>query len=79
MTRKVFWDEPYRTTLDPVVSRVDGERVQGFATMACGGTHPKSTGEIGALKLKRKNIGKGKERIEIAPAEHGASSGMQTT
>lgn len=40
-------------------------QVEGFATMACGGTHPRSTGEIGALKLKRKNTGKGKERIEI--------------
>jgi alanyl-tRNA synthetase len=34
----------------------------------CGGTHPKNTSEIGAIKLKRKNIGKGKERIEIYPA-----------
>ena len=33
--------------------------------MPCGGTHPRTTGEIGILKLKRKNIGKGKERIEI--------------
>ncbi len=33
--------------------------------MPCGGTHPRSTGEIGKLHLKRKNIGKGKERIEI--------------
>ena len=33
--------------------------------MPCGGTHPKTTGEIGVLTLKRKNIGKGKERIEI--------------
>lgn len=33
--------------------------------MPCGGTHPKSTGEIGSIHLKRKNIGKGKERIEI--------------
>ena len=32
----------------------------------CGGTHPKYTGEIGGLKLKRKNIGAGKERIEIS-------------
>lgn len=39
--------------------------VEGFARMACGGTHPRSTAEIGALKLKRKNTGKGKERIEI--------------
>ncbi len=29
----------------------------------CGGTHLKKTGTIGFLKVKRKNIGKGKERI----------------
>lgn len=33
--------------------------------MPCGGTHPRSTGEMGLITLKRKNIGKGKERIEI--------------
>lgn len=31
----------------------------------CGGTHVKNTKEIGMVKLKRKNIGKGKERVEI--------------
>jgi Ser-tRNA(Ala) deacylase AlaX len=31
----------------------------------CGGTHVKSTNEIGNVRLKRKNIGSGKERIEI--------------
>ena len=39
--------------------------VEGFASVPCGGTHLKKTGEIGKLKLKRKNIGKGKERVEI--------------
>jgi len=33
--------------------------------MPCGGTHVKSGGEIGAVALKRVNIGRGKERIEI--------------
>jgi alanyl-tRNA synthetase len=33
--------------------------------MPCGGTHVKSTKEIGQIKLKRKNIGTGKERIEV--------------
>ncbi|MCH8049670.1 alanyl-tRNA editing protein, partial [Patescibacteria group bacterium] len=33
--------------------------------MPCGGTHPRSTKEIGQIQLKRKNLGKGKERIEI--------------
>lgn len=40
-------------------------KVEGFAQMACGGTHPRSTAEVGPVKLKRKNQGKGKERIEI--------------
>jgi len=33
--------------------------------LPCGGTHVRSTTEIGAITLKRKNIGGGKERIEI--------------
>jgi Ser-tRNA(Ala) deacylase AlaX len=43
-------------------------KVDGFADMACGGTHPRRTGEIGPLLLKRKNQGKGIERIEITLA-----------
>lgn len=39
--------------------------ISGFANVPCGGTHLKTTGEIGKIELKRKNIGKGKERIEI--------------
>ena len=31
----------------------------------CGGTHVTNTKEIGEIRLKRKNIGKGKERVEI--------------
>ena len=33
--------------------------------MPCGGTHPRSTKEVGKVKLKRKNLGAGKERIEV--------------
>jgi len=39
--------------------------VMGFARVPCGGTHLRKTGEIGEIELKRKNPGKGKERIEI--------------
>lgn len=40
-------------------------RIDGFAQVPCGGTHLRRTGEVGPLTLRRKNIGKGKERIEI--------------
>ena len=43
--------------------------IPGFARVPCGGTHLRRTGEIGALTLKRRNTGKGKERIEIALAD----------
>ena len=33
--------------------------------MPCGGTHVKDVKEIGKVNLKRVNIGKGKERIEV--------------
>lgn len=39
--------------------------IKDFAKVPCGGTHLKTTGEIGSLLLKRVNIGGGKERIEI--------------
>ncbi len=42
--------------------------IAGFARVACGGTHLRQTGEVGYIQLKRKNVGKGKERIEIVVA-----------
>ncbi len=39
--------------------------IEGFSKVPCGGTHVKSTSEVGFVSLKRKNIGGGKERIEI--------------
>jgi Ser-tRNA(Ala) deacylase AlaX len=44
--------------------------VPGFAQVPCGGTHLRRTGEIGRIELKRKNPGKGKERIEIYVSEN---------
>ncbi len=40
-------------------------KIDGFSEVPCGGTHVRSTREVGAVSLKRKNPGKGKERIEI--------------
>lgn len=41
-------------------------KIEGFAEVPCGGTHVKSTAEVGFVRLKRINIGGGKERIEIS-------------
>ena len=56
----------------PIVSAFSDEEnerryweIADFARVACGGTHIKTTGEVGKINLKRKNVGKGKERIEI--------------
>ncbi len=47
----------------------EGERrcwdIAGFARVGCGGTHLRRTGEVGAIDLRRRNLGRGKERIEI--------------
>ena len=40
-------------------------QIDGFARVPCGGTHVRRTGEIGSIRLKRNNIGRGKERVEI--------------
>lgn len=48
--------------------------VEGFARMACGGTHPRTTAEVGTIRLKRKNTGRGKERIEILLEEPGLTA-----
>ena len=50
-------------------SDIENERryweIKGFSKVPCGGTHVKSTAEVGYITLKRVNIGGGKERIEI--------------
>ena len=59
----------------PIVSDFEDEarlrrywQVDGLARVPCGGTHLKRTGEVGQLMLKRRNTGRGKERIEISVA-----------
>jgi Ser-tRNA(Ala) deacylase AlaX len=44
--------------------------INDFARVPCGGTHLRKTGEVGEIDLKRKNPGKGKERIEIHVSEN---------
>ena len=56
----------------PIISAFSDEKnerrywkINEFSKVPCGGTHIKRTGEIGRLRLKRVNPGKGRERIEI--------------
>lgn len=44
--------------------------IEGFSKVACGGTHVKTTSEVGYIALKRINVGGGKERIEIKLLEN---------
>lgn len=58
-------DEIIQTGFSDVESGRRFWKIDGFAEVSCGGTHVKSTAEVGFVKLKRVNIGGGKERIEI--------------
>ena len=55
MTKKVFWDDPYRTTLDTVVSHVDGDRVRVDATIffAFSGGQESDAGRWAAIRSSR--------------------------
>lgn len=68
----------------PIISAFGGEgqerrywRIDGFATVPCGGTHLRRTGEIGRIALRRQNPGRGKERIEIRVGDGAAAERVQ--
>ena len=65
LDRLIAEDHPITSAFDDENSERRSWSIAGFARVPCGGTHLKSTGEIGAIQLKRNNIGRGKERIEI--------------
>ena len=52
----------------PVIITVDSDGIRtwrcGPVEMHCAGTHVRNTSEIGKIQLKRKNPGKGEERVE---------------
>lgn len=54
-------------TLPPQIQKVRIVEIKDVHACACGGTHVKTTGEIGAIKvLKRRSKGRGVERIEFS-------------
>lgn len=56
---------PIKTGFSDVENQRRYWEIEGFSKVPCGGTHVKSTAEVGYVALKRINIGGGKERIEI--------------
>jgi len=66
--RLIAEDREIAIRLDP---RRPGIRIWscGGIEMPCGGTHVRGTGEIGAIRLRRRNPGRGVERVETALAE----------
>jgi alanyl-tRNA synthetase len=65
----IFLSEGHEITIspDPTDPEIRIWRC-GPVEMPCGGTHVRNTSEIGAIKLKRKNPGKGVERVETSLA-----------
>ena len=57
----------------PVKIEVDDEGMRhwscGPVEMLCAGTHVRNTSEIGVIKLKRRNPGRGSERVETSLVE----------
>ena len=63
--RIVSEDQPIVSAYSDEVNEMRYWEIAGFARVPCGGTHLKRTSEVGKIELKRDNIGKGKERIEV--------------
>jgi len=58
-------DREIRTGFDDEANERRFWAIDGFSKVACGGTHVRRTGEIGPIRLKRNNRGRGIERVEI--------------
>lgn len=67
-------DYPIQTGFTDVATQRRFWRIDGFAEVPCGGTHVKSTREVGLVHLKRSRSGKGIERIEIKLVSENALS-----
>ena len=67
-------DEIIKTDFSDIENQRRFWEIEGFSKVPCGGTHVKSTAEVGFVTLKRKNIGSSKERIEIILADDAHSN-----
>ncbi len=58
-------DLPIESAFSDVEAQRRYWKIEGFSQVPCGGTHLKRPGEVGSIRLKRDNVGKGKERFNI--------------
>ncbi len=58
-------NRPIQTDFSDMTNQRRFWKIEDFAQVPCGGTHVKSTAEVGFVGLKRSHPGKGIERIEI--------------
>ena len=58
-------DQRIKTGFSDIENQRRYWEIEGYSKVPCGGTHVKSTAEVGFMTLKRKNVGNSKERIEI--------------
>jgi Ser-tRNA(Ala) deacylase AlaX len=61
-------DQPIESAFSDEAAERRYWKIREFAAVPCGGTHLRRSREVGAIALRRRNIGKGKERVEIALA-----------
>lgn len=62
-------DYPIKTDFSDSETQRRYWEIEGLSKVPCGGTHVRSTAEVGSILLKRVNVGSGKERIEIRLAQ----------
>ena len=76
MTRKVFWQEPYRTSLDTVVAEVAGEEVRLAETIlyALSGGQESDQGTIAGRPVLAARW-QGRDILYRLPAGHGLAAG----
>lgn len=61
----ILADLPIQTGFSDIEKQRRFWKIDGFAVVPCGGTHVKSTKEVGLITLKRARAGKSIERIQI--------------
>ena len=69
LDRVIAADYPIETGFVDEVKQIRYWKAGEYGPTNCGGTHVRSTKEIGKIRLKRKNVGHNKERIEMMFAE----------